>query len=130
MKKILFLLFSVIFMANIAFAQGEYTDYSQLLNSTTMPSDSEIMSIIDKFEFTPEQKQQLFKETKKQIQEIFETKNAALLEQKVNEGKRALQENQLNVNNVMLPEVEKTDRNIEAQEPSKQNPVRYFSIVN
>ena len=123
MKKLLITV-SVLFLFSVAFAQGEYSQYSELLNSTTMPTDSEIMMIIDKFDFTPEQKEQLFRETKKQLKEIYETKNAALLEQRINQGKELLNNSNINVNDVMLPDVQKTDRKLELNIPREENPIR------
>ena len=72
MKKGIFYLFlSGILFFNYAIAQ-ENIDYSQIVNSTSMPSDEEIMQVIEKFNFDHDQKQQLFKETKRRLKNMYE----------------------------------------------------------
>ena len=72
MKKGIFYLFlSGILFFNCAIAQ-ENVNYSEIVNSTTMPSDEEIMQVIEKFNFDHDQKQQLFKETKKRLKNMYE----------------------------------------------------------
>ena len=61
MKKLL-LLISALFLINPVFAQ-------ESLNA--MPTDEEIMQTIQKFGFSKEQQEYLFKETKKKLQETY-----------------------------------------------------------
>ena len=72
MKKGIFYLFlaSILFF-NYALAQ-EAINYAQIVGSTAMPSDEEIMQTIEKFNFDKEQKQQLFKETKRRLKNMYE----------------------------------------------------------
>ena len=44
-----------------------------------LPSDKEIMEMIEKFNFPSEQKQQIFLETKKQIQYMYETGDTSFI---------------------------------------------------
>ena len=62
MRK-LFLSIALFALCLSAIAQ-ENIDYSQIVNSTSMPSDEEIMQVIEKFNFDHDQKQQLFKNGK------------------------------------------------------------------
>ncbi len=67
MKKLTFLFLSLLLFLNVALAQDENT----IQNALTMPSDEEIRAAIDKFNFSPKEKEQLFKETKKRLEEMF-----------------------------------------------------------
>ena len=60
-KTVVFLMFSLLLGANV-FAQN-----------ATMPTDDEIMEVINKYNFTQEQKEFLLKETRKKLQESFAT---------------------------------------------------------
>ena len=70
-KGFFYLFFSTILFFNCAIAQ-ENTNYAEIVNSTAMPSDEEIMQVIEKFNFDESQKQQLFKETKKRLENMYE----------------------------------------------------------
>ena len=59
---------------------------------TSMPSDEQIRAVIDKYDFNDEEKEYVFIQTKERLKEIYNNKN-------------------------ILPEVEKTDRNIDMPEP-------------
>ncbi len=50
---------------------NEQSEVSKLFASSSKPSDEEIMQIIDKFNFTPQQKEDLFKETKSKLDIIY-----------------------------------------------------------
>ena len=66
--------------------------FEQNQNQTTMPSDEQIKAVIDKYDFNDEEKEYVFMQTKERLKEIYNNKN-------------------------ILPEVEKTDRNIDMPEP-------------
>ena len=66
--------------------------FEQNQNQTTMPSDEQIKAVIDKYDFNDEEKEHVFIQTKEKLKEIYNNKN-------------------------ILPEVEKTDRNIDMPEP-------------
>lgn len=61
-------------------------------NQTAMPTDEQIKAVIDKYDFNDEEKEYVFIQTKEKLKEIYNAKN-------------------------ILPEVEKTDRNIDMPEP-------------
>lgn len=67
MKKLTFLFLSLLLFLNAALAQNE----NAIQNALAMPSDEEIRAAIDKFNFSPKEKEQLFKETKKKLEEAF-----------------------------------------------------------
>ena len=83
MKKIVLILF-LLFSFNLAFAKNS--------NQTKMPTDEQIKAVIDKYDFSDEEKEYVFIQTKEKLKEIYNAKN-------------------------ILPEVEKTDRNIDMPEP-------------
>ena len=66
--------------------------FEQNQNQTTMPSDEQIKAVIDKYDFNDEEKEHVFIQTKEKLKEIYNNKN-------------------------ILPEIEKTDRNIDMPEP-------------
>lgn len=72
MKKILYALI-LCFFVGFAVAQ---TDISQTLNNSTMPTDDEIRAVISRFDFDKNQKEMLFKETKKKLQELYSSQNS------------------------------------------------------
>ena len=121
MKKLL-IIFSILFMSQFAIAQAQEVNYNEILDSTTMPSDAEIYQTLEKFNFTPEQKEQLFKETKKQLQELYSTRNIEAVKQRAMQNQETLKN--AGYGNI-LPEVQKTQSNIEAQEPSVDSEGRY-----
>lgn len=95
MKKIIFL-FLAIFTAQISIAQESMPiDYNQILSTTEAPSDAEIRRIINQFNYPPEVKEEVFQKTKKQLQDIYNTKDAKLMEQKAIDGAKLLQRGHL-----------------------------------
>ena len=72
MKKILCALFLSFLISYTAIAD---TDFSQAIQSSSMPTDEEIMNIISKFNFNEEQKKIIFKDTKKKLQEMYSMEN-------------------------------------------------------
>lgn len=94
MKKILFITL-MLFFTQISFAQSASIDYSEILNTTTMPSDEKIRKILSQFSYSQEESEKIFQETRKQLQEIYATKNAKLLEEKAIEGVKLLNEGHL-----------------------------------
>ena len=73
MKKILYTILISCFMC-MAFA--DY-DFSGAIQNTSMPTDDEIRAIISQFNFTKEQQDAIFKDTKKKLQIMYSGKNAA-----------------------------------------------------
>ena len=71
MKKILILFFMLLTMG---FACAE-VDFNAVINETSMPTDGEIRAVIEQFNFDDKQKEQLFKDTKKSLQDIYSGKN-------------------------------------------------------
>ncbi len=96
MKKIIYFLFSILLISNIALSNEI---------ETNMPSDEEIMQAIEKFDFTQEEKQKIFEQTKNTLKELYDPNNA---------------------NQNILPDIQKTDRNLEIEKPKlKDNPKKY-----
>lgn len=89
MKKILYL-FSSLLIMQFSLAQDNNINYEELLNTTIMPTDEEIAKIVNQFNFPQEEKNRIIIETKKQLQEIYDSKDAKLLEQKAVEGVKML----------------------------------------
>ena len=95
MKKVLFI-FLVFFCSQIAMANENTSIYfNQILNSTSIPSDTEIRTIINPFNYSTEQKEEIFKETKKQFEDLYNNKDSKLMEQKAIEGVKLLQKGHL-----------------------------------
>ena len=74
MKKIFytFLIFMSFFSIN--FAQTQQTNFQDILNSATMPTDEEIKEAIKQFNVDKNQEEYIFQETKRQLNEIFSNK--------------------------------------------------------
>ncbi|MBR3604471.1 MAG: hypothetical protein IKL52_00405 [Candidatus Gastranaerophilales bacterium] len=102
MKKFLAIL-SILLLGQICFAQEEI-NYNEILNSTQMPTDSEIWQVVEKFNLTPEEKQQLYFETKRQIEELYTNKNTEALQQRVLEGKQILNNAGLTISDFVTPQ--------------------------
>lgn len=85
----------MLFFAQISFAQNAPIDFGEILNTTVMPSDEEIRRVLSQFSYPQEEKERIFQETKKQLQEIYNTKDAKLLEEKAKEGVKLLNEGHL-----------------------------------
>ena len=77
MKKILFFLISIILFTNITLAQNANIDLNQILQTTSMPSDGEIMQMLDTLGVPQEEKNALFIETKKRLEQMYATKDAS-----------------------------------------------------
>lgn len=75
MKKKIFYMFLPIIFASSVFA-NDSIDIEEIVNTTSMPTDSEIMKTIDKFATTKEEKEYLFKETKKQLEILYSKDNS------------------------------------------------------
>ena len=101
MKKFL-IAFFVLFFGQFVIAQEEI-NYNEILNLTTMPNDSEIRQIVDKFNFTPEQKEQIFKETKRQMVELYTTKDVSAIQQRALQGKQMMNSAGLTIQDFMAP---------------------------
>lgn len=71
MKKIVFMFLALCSMG-IAFAD---IDFSEAIQNSSMPTDAEIKNIISQFNFSEEQKEDLFKETKRKLQDIYSGKD-------------------------------------------------------
>lgn len=76
MKKILFIISLLIFCSvvnaqEIITADDAQKSINELVNTTQKPTDDEIRQAIDKFNFTPEQKETLFLETKKNLDALY-----------------------------------------------------------
>ncbi len=95
MKKIFYLFFIFASLCSISFAQTQETNYKNVLNSSSIPSDEEIRAAIKQFNVDESQEEYIFQETKKQLNQIF-----------LNEGK--------------LPEIENFNLNNFGQELEKQ----------
>lgn len=89
MKKIFYTIL-ILFFTQISFAQDASINYSEILNTTAMPSDEEIRKVLNQLNYPQEQKEIIFQETKKQLQEIYTIKDVKLLEQKAIEGVKLL----------------------------------------
>ena len=72
MKKLFCMLSLICFMPYIATAD---TDFTQVIESSNMPSDAKIMETLSKFNLNEEQKNVVFKDTKKKLQEMYSSKN-------------------------------------------------------
>ena len=107
MKKFLYLTIFILSL-NVVLAQ-EAVDINQILQTTTMPTDGEIMQVIEVLGVAQEEKQLLFDETKKKLEQMYAVgaiTNAT--------------------NYQALPDINKTDRNIIAEPPKlKERPKKY-----
>jgi len=74
MKKILF--FVLFFMSfAMVIATEQKFDLSEAVKNSPMPSDEEIMESIKKYNFDKSQQEYLFKEMKKNLEELYSNKN-------------------------------------------------------
>ncbi len=69
MKKILYVIFSIVLFSS-------FVNFAHAQETSVMPSDEEIMETIKKFNFDESQQQYLFKETKKQLELMYQNGNA------------------------------------------------------
>lgn len=72
MKKLFCILSLIFFMSCTAMAD---TDFTKAIESSKMPTDAEIMALLSKFNLNEEQKNVVFKDTKKKLQEMYSSKN-------------------------------------------------------
>lgn len=77
MKRIIFLLLAIILSTNFLIAQ-------EISYSPQMPTDEQILQVIEQYDFPKEQKEQLLKETKQKLKELYSPQNQALLLQTIN----------------------------------------------
>lgn len=93
MKKILYSLFFTFIFTNLIYAQDSIEQINQtlgtniqltpemieqtnkVLGANIMPSDEVIMQTIQRFNFPPEQTRQLFEDTKKELQKMYQSGN-------------------------------------------------------
>ncbi len=73
-KKFIYLALSLLFLLGAGYCEE---GLENTFKTTSMPTDEEIMQTIDKFNFSKEQKEYLFKETKKRLLEMYENQNFA-----------------------------------------------------
>ena len=102
MKKILIIL-SILLVGQFAYSQEEI-NYSELFNSIHAPTDEEIWQVVDRFNFTPEEKQQLFNETKKQMEELYRTQNIQAVQERAMQGNQMLNNAGLTIQDLMTPQ--------------------------
>jgi len=81
MKKLLYTLFVCLFMN---FAMADY-DFTTAVQSTSMPSDAEIMAIIKEFNFNSEQERDVFKDVKRRLQEMYASKDMTKINKELNQ---------------------------------------------
>ena len=81
MKKIIITIFLSCFMG-ASFA--EY-DFSGAIQSSSMPSDDEIMAIVKQFNFTQEQEKAIFKDVKKKLQVMYSGENVQKTNSELNQ---------------------------------------------
>ena len=73
-KRIIYFALAVAFafsVFNFSSIKAEELNINQMINSTTMPTDEEIMATIRQFNFDKSQEEYLFKETKKKLNEMY-----------------------------------------------------------
>ena len=109
MKKIFCLFLYLVLFFGFSMANAFEAEVDSAVTLTTMPSDEEIMQTLDKFNFTPEQKELLFSQTKAQLQQMYNSNDGSAL-----------------LNNYSLPEVQKTDKPLDVERPQlKERPKKY-----
>ena len=74
MKKIFYTFLIFMSFCSINFAQTQQTNFQDILNSATMPTDEEIKEAIKQFNVDKNQEEYIFQETKRQLDEIFSNK--------------------------------------------------------
>lgn len=99
MKKVIFLSLALFLSCGISFSL-----------ETQMPSDEEILETIRQFNFDKQKEEYLFKETKKSLIKMYENGE---IESVIKDAQQGCE---------FEPDVKKTDKNIEASEPSVENP--------
>ena len=66
-------------------------DFAAGIQGKSMPSDAEIMQTLNRFNFTAEQKEQLFKETKKKLESMYNEQSSEQINQELNAQMRNIQ---------------------------------------
>ena len=80
MKKILYIFLASLFMGA---SYAEY-DFTQAIEDSSMPTDSEIRAVIGQLNFTKEQEDAIFKETKRKLKIMYSGKNTAQTNKELN----------------------------------------------
>ena len=102
MKKLLIIFLTLLF-GQFAYSQ-ENINYAEIFNSIHAPTDEEIWQVVDRFNFTPEEKEQLFNETKKQMEELYQTQDIQSVQQRALQGKQMLDSAGLTIQDLMTPQ--------------------------
>ena len=85
MKKIIYFLTFILITSNVVFAQNNANlDLNQIMNMATMPTDAEIMKVVNQFGFDQEEKQLLFMETKRKLQSLYNSNDVKALVENMN----------------------------------------------
>ena len=92
MKKILYT-FLAFCAVGTAFAD---IDFADAINNTSMPTDAEIRRILSQFNFSEDQKEELFKETKKKLQQMYSGKNMEQTNAELNQYYSVINNEELN----------------------------------
>jgi len=88
MRKFIFISLAFL-MFGCTYAQD--VDFTQALNSTSMPTDQEIRAVISQFNFDNSTQEQIFKETKKKLQTMYANKNSAAINSELNSSLKTLE---------------------------------------
>jgi hypothetical protein len=73
---------------------AEY-DFTSAIQSTSMPSDAEIMKMMNKLNIDKKQKQELFEETKKNLAQMYYSQDAATTNEQLNKYYELLNDEQM-----------------------------------
>ena len=92
MKKILYI--AILFMFSFCLAD---VDFSEAIGTTSMPSDAEIMKVISQFKFDPKQKEEIFKETKKRLKEMYSNPDTLQSNEDLNANLKLLQDSSTDI---------------------------------
>ena len=119
MKKILYTVCLMLFMG--AFASE--VDFSQMLNSTTMPTDAEIRAVISQFNFDKDTQEVLFKDTKKKLKQMYSQKDKQSVNQELNSSLDMLKSSEIDeyVSPQLKQEVLKEVDSLPKVEPTSQS---------
>ena len=81
MKKILYTFFALCFMG-ISMAD---IDFTEAIQSTSMPTDAEIRAVLKQFEFNQEQENEVFKDVKRRLREMYSMKDLSKSNMELNQ---------------------------------------------
>ena len=115
MKKVL-IGFLLIFSMQIIMSQEIAISYGEELNSMPLPSDVQIEKLFESLNLPEEQKQQIYIQAREQAQDIYRNQDSEALKKHYQQALKTMQQTGISLEGI-LPEVQKTDKNIEAQEP-------------